>query len=199
MKRWVALVLTVLLGAFAAGTQPAHASLRFCNASNVRISVAIAYSDGAQGTIGEGWWVLDAGDCKETISTPLDKRYYYFYAMTPDGPSKKTYSGDTPFCLRSVKFKLSEALYGKNSQGDCAGAGLEFAKFVKVDVGDSKNHTIKLTNSDDQSANNAPVPGNAGPPIFLGQRPPVAMPTPPPPPNRTPVAGTACQRYPNLC
>jgi uncharacterized membrane protein len=186
MKRWVPLALGVLLAAFGAGPQRAHASLRFCNATGVRISVAIAYPDGPQGMVGQGWWVIDAGECKDAISGSLDSRYYYFYAMTPDGPSKKTYSGDTPFCLRSIKFKLSETQYGKDSESDCAAAGLEFAKFVRVDTGNSKDHTVKFTGSDDQAAGSA-------------QRPPVALTGPHPAPSPAPVAGTACQRYPNLC
>jgi uncharacterized membrane protein len=196
MRHRIAFGLAALLAAFSTGTHQAHAGLHFCNASNVRISVAIGFTDSARGPVGQGWWVINAGECQEAITGALDSRYYYFYAMTPDGPSKKTYSGDTPFCLQSVRFKLNEAQYGKDSEADCTKAGLEFAKFVKVDVGNSKDHTIKFVGDDPQGGNASPTPPVA-PPSGLSPRPPIAW--PPRPPAPAPVAGTACQRYPNLC
>jgi uncharacterized membrane protein len=192
MRHPIAFGLAALLAVFSAGTHQAHAGLHFCNASNVRISVAIGFTDGAQGVVGQGWWVIKGGECQEAITGNLDSRYYYFYAETTDSPSKKTYSGDTPFCLRSVRFKFAEAQYGKDSAADCTKAGLDFAKFVKVDVGTSKDHTVKFVGDDTQGGNAAPTP-----PVV--PRPPLILPPRPPAGTGASVAGTACQRYPNLC
>ncbi len=197
MRHRIVFGLAALLAAFSTGTQQAHAGLHFCNASNVRISVAIGFPDGANGLVGQGWWVIKGGECQEAITGNLDGRYYYFYAQTTDGPSKKTYSGDTPFCLQSVRFKFAEAQYGKDSEADCTKAGLEFAKFVRVDVGNSKDHTVKFMGDDPPGGNVAPPSPPVQPPSGASPRPPIAL--PPRPPAPSPVAGTACQRYPNLC
>jgi hypothetical protein len=74
---------------------------------------------------------------------------------------------------------------------------LEFAKFVKVDVGNSKDHAVKLMGDGPQGGNAAPAPAPVQPPS--GQRPPIVLPVRPPGPVSAPVAGSACQRYPNLC
>ena len=72
MRHRIVFGLAALLAVFSTGTQQAHAGLHFCNASNVRISVAIGFTDNAQGVVGQGWWVINGGECKEAITGPLE-------------------------------------------------------------------------------------------------------------------------------
>ena len=81
MKHRAALGLAILLIALLTGAPRAQAGLRFCNELPFNLSVAIGYADGAEGLAGQGWWVVEAGQCKEAIAISLTNRYYYFYAM----------------------------------------------------------------------------------------------------------------------
>ena len=171
---------------FALTGQRAEAGFRVCNQSSLRISVAFGYVDRARGWVAQGWWVVDTANCADVYGADLDNRYYYFFAKSTADGGKTTWSGKVPFCIQEQKFLLFQAQYGKNAPDDCANAGLEFANFNVVDVGQSKNHTLNFAGT-----------GSPAPPVTPA---PAPRPTPPPvAPGGGGGGGTACQRYPNLC
>jgi uncharacterized membrane protein len=187
--------LIVFLTAISIGAQRAQAGLRFCNQANFKFNVAVGYIDREKGWVGKGWSVIEGGQCKDAIPTPLDNRYNYFYASGrgPDQALVK-YSGETPFCIQSKKFLLYQAEYGKDTQEECSKAGLQSEMFQKIDVNGKPNFTINLRGGSDP-----PQGASAGPAPKPGQPPPNQ---PPAGPSGTPGAGgkgTACERYPNLC
>ena len=192
MVNRAAMGLVVLGAAVSTGAQQAQAGLSVCNASSFRISVAVGYVDRQEGWVSEGWWIVDAGDCKAAISSPLSNRFYYVYAQGVAEHSATKFSGTAPFCIRFEKFKLYQAQYGKDTEDDCSRAGLRSAKFLKVDTNNLPNHTVKLSGDD-----NAPV-GSAGP---VAQPAPAIQQRAPAPPAAPSGGGasTACQRFPNLC
>ncbi|MEO0496785.1 MAG: DUF1036 domain-containing protein [Pseudomonadota bacterium] len=61
------------------GTSSAHASLKACNETNVRASVAIGYRE-ADEWVSEGWWVVPPGECKTVIGDDLVLKRYYWRA-----------------------------------------------------------------------------------------------------------------------
>jgi hypothetical protein len=156
--------------------------------------------------VAEGWWIIAVNQCKSVHDADLDNRYYYLYAKSIDG-GKATWSGNVPFCVRNQRFTLLQAQYGKNTRDDCAAAGLASAQFLTVDVGHSKNHTHNFSGV----AGGGAAGGLVAPPAVAGngnmrprpnQTPVATAPATQPLPPATPgggAAGTACQRYPNLC
>jgi uncharacterized membrane protein len=191
-----ALGLIVLLAAISTGAQRAQAGLRFCNNSPASIDVAIGYINRDRGWVSEGWWVIDGGECKNAIGAPLGNRYYYYYAKGRDGSK---FSGKTPFCIETKAFTLYQAQYGKNTEADCAQAGLQSVMFRALDVEGAKNHTVNL-GSPAPSA--GPAPQVVPPPAPAGgnmQPPPYQPQQPPPAATGGGGGGAACQRYPNLC
>ena len=187
MRHRATLGLAILLAAISIGVQRAHAGFQVCNEANLRVSVAIGYVNQQQRWIAEGWWAIDAGQCKEVINGDLSNRYYYFYATGNDGEKVRRWSGETSFCIQLEKFTLDQAQYGKNTEEDCAKAGLRFAKFRKVDVHGQKNHTHRLK-LQEAPASNQPVAG-AGSDPSPQRQPPAPQPQPPAPPPQRPVAG----------
>jgi uncharacterized membrane protein len=157
---WLAIVLTAIV----IEAQPAHAGFNICNQFERRIDVAFGYVDRERGWVAQGWWIMDAGQCKTVHGGDLDNRYYYLFVR---GVGGAMWTGEVPFCIQKKKFLLVQAEYGKNTRDDCAKAGLEYAQFFKVDVGKAKDHTYNLT-----ASNTAGVPG--GTPAGEPQQPPVA-------------------------
>ena len=194
--------LIILLTAISTGAQRAQAGLRFCNQGNFKFTVAVGYVDREKGWVAKGWAGLEGGQCKEAIKTPLDNRYYYFFAAGrgPDRALVK-YSGETPFCVQSKKFVLYQAEYGKNSQEECSKDGSRSEMFMKIDVKGKPDYTINLGSPDNPPSPSAgPAEAPVRPPPVATERPPANQ--PPPPSSAAPSGGgngAACQRYPNLC
>lgn len=203
------MALIVILTAMAAGAQQAQAGLRFCNVSSFSVEIAVGYVDREQGWVSEGWWVIDAHDCKvpPPLHNALDNRFYYYYARGREGDHRKTtFTGATPFCVKHEPFKLYQAQYGKDHIADCAKAGLFSVPFSKIDTNNQPGFTLRLNGDDDINAVAqqpppviAPQPYPPAPPQVIQppavqQNGPVPMPAP-----QGGGGGTACQRFPNLC
>lgn len=182
-------------------SERADARFRVCNQMNQRLSVAFGYVDRTRGWVAQGWWVINADQCTNIYEADLDNRYYYVLAE-PTGGGAPLKGGKVAFCIQDTSFLLYQAQYGSSSPEDCAKAGLRSAAFISIDVGaGQKNHLLNFTGNAPSSASvaaPAPPPVAAAPPP---PRPPVAEAPRPVAPPAAPGggAGTACQRYPNLC
>ncbi len=81
---------------------PAGADLRMCNNTANRVSVALAYTDGAA-WVSEGWWNLKSLDCVTLLRGALAAQYYYVYAMDERGGEWK---GKAFMCTSDREFKI---------------------------------------------------------------------------------------------
>jgi uncharacterized membrane protein len=169
VTRRAILWLAIVLAAIAIEAQPAHAGFNVCNRFQGRIDVAFGYVDRQRGWMAQGWWVLDAGECKPVYPADLDNRYYYLFVKAVSGG---VWSGDVPFCIQKKKFLLVQAEYGRNSPEECAKAGLENAQFFTVDVAGAKDHTYNLV------ATNYTVTPGRGPAGQSSQPPEATAPRP---------------------
>lgn len=201
----------IVLTAICTGAQTAEAGLKFCNQGNFKFTVAFGYIDREKGWVAKGWAAIEGGECKNALTTPLDNRYYYFYAVGrgPDQSLVK-YSGETAFCVQQTRFVLYQAEYGKSSPEECAKGGLRSEKFMKIDVKGSPDYTVNLGSPPQNAGPGAPP---ASPPATAAPYPPGPSAAPPPsvatgqpqanqPPAPAPSGGASspsCQRYPNLC
>ena len=104
MKRlfWVAPV--VLFAVFFFRPAPALAGLHICNKTESKVYVAVAIMSGdcmfdwCNERV-QGWWNIEAGDCKTPIGENLDTSGdtdYYFYAEDSGGT---TWTGSLSLCV----------------------------------------------------------------------------------------------------
>lgn len=118
-----------------AQTAPARADFRLCNNTNVRVSVAIAYTDG-KNWLSEGWWNLRPTICETLLRGPLAAQFYYVYAMDERGGEWK---GKAFMCTRDREFRI-------DGREDCFARGFERTGFFEIDTGrDAKSWTVQLT------------------------------------------------------
>jgi uncharacterized membrane protein len=140
---------TVAVIAAAAGTGwvvlavPARADLKLCNTTPNRIGVALGYRDGGGGWITEGWWNLPGQTCETLYKGPLTSRYWYVHAVDYDGGGE--WAGQSFMCTLDKAFTI------KNVE-DCAKQGYHRTGFLEVDVKDSTDWTIRLTDPSEGGA-----------------------------------------------
>lgn len=118
--------LALALLALAAGTNAAKAELQVCNASGVKRSLAIGYSDSGTWT-SEGWWNIEPGACATPIKDPLKQRYIYWRATT----------AGQDFADDNVTFCVSDEPFTITGDTDCEARGYQTAGFRMVDTGET--------------------------------------------------------------
>ncbi len=134
-KTLIQALTPLLAGAALMKGAPAHADFRLCNMSANRVSVSIAYTDGAN-WVSEGWWNLKAGVCDNLVRGPLAAEYYYVYAMDERGAEWK---GKAFMCTADHEFRIV-------GRQDCFVRGFDRTGFFEVDTGrDARNWTVQLT------------------------------------------------------
>ena len=138
---------TVLLAAaMACAAASARADFRLCNNSGTRISVSVAYTDGAE-WVSEGWWNLKASACEVILRGPLAAQFYYVYAMDERGGEWK---GRAFMCTKDHEFRIS-------GRDDCFSRGFDRTGFFEIDTGkDAKNWTVQLTDPGQPQTTPAP-------------------------------------------
>jgi uncharacterized membrane protein len=174
----------------------AFADFRVCNRSQDAASVSFGYDDTPRGWTSQGWWDVPVGNCISIIRGNLAPRVYYIYATGPNGAAweaPNTQVGGA-FCISSLKYVAHNRDYlpGKNSNDiNCQASGLQGRTFKQVDTGGQADFTVTLTHSGDDPP----------PPVQRTPAPPQPQDTPArsTPSGQTGAAGTACQRFPNLC
>lgn len=127
-------VLIACLGS-AAGTGPALADLKLCNASQSRIGVALGYQD-ANGWATEGWWNVAAQTCETLLKGAVPSRFIYVYAVDYDRGGE--WSGTSFMCTQDRSFAIRDVK-------DCQRRGYRRTGFFEVDTGEAKDWTIRLS------------------------------------------------------
>ena len=113
----------------------AHASLSVCNRTSRAVKVAIARYDGMQWK-SQGWWTLAPTACTAVISSALNARFYYLFAM--DG-SSGGWDGTHGFCVSSHnRFVIA-------GRANCVVHGFERKGFFEVDTGNATDYTQTLS------------------------------------------------------
>ena len=86
----------------------ASAGLNFCNSTNQKVYVAVAWLE-ASDWRGRGWFAIDPGDCTEAVQGDLRNRHYWYFAKSADdhliwsGEGDRTPGSDS-FCISSDRF-----------------------------------------------------------------------------------------------
>lgn len=134
-----------VFGCWLAGSMPASADFRVCNATQNLVGVALGYR-AESGWISEGWWHIEASSCKTLIDQPLQSRYYYLYAE--DAARGGRWEGPIHMCVADSEFKITGV-------SDCFTRGFQRAGFREYDTGEQENWMVQLTD--------APAPDMATP------------------------------------
>jgi uncharacterized membrane protein len=168
---------------------PAFADFRVCNESEVDVDISRGYHHVDFKWTSQGWLSSPIGQCVTLVRGDLRQttHRYYIYATGANGRHWSAHSGQKGgwFCIRrEQKFALHNRDYSDDGKNiDCERAGLTAKQFVVIDFENSSNYTLYLKAM--RATENKPSPRPA----------PESSPSPSP----SLGAGTACQRFPNLC
>jgi uncharacterized membrane protein len=199
-----ALTLTICLSAavLAASAGESRADFRVCNQSGTQVKLAFGHNDTRFGWTSRGWWTLAPGSCQMVLYGEIPRGHYYVFTL--DGANRpisvpEEQTGGT-FCMKDESFDLrSSGFMTPQNTIACEASGLKGAKFRAVEVGDQvADYTYSLVPTAMGISSLIPLIKEAAqnlerpaPPVSVAQTPAVQRPAVP--------AGTACQRYPNLC
>jgi uncharacterized membrane protein len=111
------------LAASAVLAAPARADLKLCNTTPNRVGVAIGYRDTGGGLTTEGWWTLPGQTCETLFK----------------------WAGNAFMCTIDKAFTIKTA-------SDCAKQGYNRTGFFEVDVNQSTDWTIRLTDPSEGGA-----------------------------------------------
>lgn len=138
----------------------AQAGLKICNDTEASQTVAIGYKSGDD-WVSEGWWNIDAGDCKTTVAGDLKQRYYYYLSKSRGWTFD---DGNIVFCSTSDVFTIV-------GDEDCAARGYDKSYFRKIDTGKTaKDYTQNLAAYTTRSAA-APAPAPKQTPSTTASQP----------------------------
>ncbi|SMX43668.1 DUF1036 domain-containing protein [Maliponia aquimaris] len=110
-----------------------QAGLTVCNETEQLQSVAIGYEAPGGVWTSEGWWHVDAGDCKLVMARALGRRDFYYRATVAGGG----FDGPFAFCTTTDAFTIA-------GDEDCESRGYERTRFRKVDTGEVADFTLTL-------------------------------------------------------
>ena len=120
-----------------------NAQFIFKNKSDKNISVAIKYCANTVTNhwITYGWYQISSGNSQKVITTPLNNRYFYFFAQSHDG--EYIWQGTYETCVDSEKFQYDDFPTGGGYSNTLCPSVM---KFQMVDVGNYKSYTYTLNN-----------------------------------------------------
>jgi uncharacterized membrane protein len=142
MKLFGIAVLFALMGLVPGG---ARAGLEICNDTQAKQTVAIGYKSGND-WVSEGWWNIDAGDCKMLVGGDLKQRYYYYLSKSSGWEFADE---NIVFCTTSDEFTIV-------GDENCPERGYEKGRFRKIDTGKTAKEFTQFLSS--YSARTAPAP-----------------------------------------
>ena len=145
--RTVTMPAAVLTMAFASAT-PCLAELQFCNRTDGRIYSAFGYLDQRDGWMSRGWMVLEAGECKANVRSPLLDRLYYAFAYDDRGRTWEAQPGQQGgwFCFSSPQAFTSKVRDYVDARGtlNCEKDNLREKQFLVIDTGANTRYTFEF-------------------------------------------------------
>jgi uncharacterized membrane protein len=212
-----ALTTTLCLTAalLASSATPSRADFRVCNASGAQVKMAFGNNDSRYGWTSRGWWTLAPNACQNVLYGDIPPGNYYVYTVDTSNRAisvPENQPGGT-FCVKDEAFDLRSASFmTPQNTIACEANALKGVKFRAVEVTETQpTFTYSLVPSSMSVGVSAIMPliKDAVQTIERPASSPqvVTIPAPAPPssilqtqPQRpSQPAGTACQRYPNLC
>ena len=136
-----------LLGLVFAAPLPALADVRFCNDTDAVVSVAMGYK-GARDWTSEGWWNIEAGDCKSITVGDGPKTHYYY----------RVESREIDFDHPDFMFCTSDAEFTIVGDTDCEARGYDREGFEEVAMEGQDTYTVRFLVEDGDGTATQPGP-----------------------------------------
>jgi len=136
MHPWLGRICVGTLGGlafFSGGPGSASADFTVCNQTASAVELALAYQQGDV-WISEGWWSAGAGGCATLVEGNLHNQFFYVRGES----ESKNWEEDFSFCYRDAAFTIQ-------GDEDCSARGYKSGGFMEVDVGNSEDFTLELT------------------------------------------------------
>lgn len=116
----------------------ARADLTVCNKTTAPVIFAVAFET-TQDLVSQGWWTIMPDQCQIAISVPLDRQFYYHYAVSQE--LKVEWRGNFNFCTSDdPQFRISGAQ-------SCEQRNYHTTGFRQTDVGTNKDYTLNIRNT----------------------------------------------------
>lgn len=214
MRAALATTLFLTASLLALSSTPGRADFRVCNNSGAQVKLAFGNNDSRFGWTSRGWWTLAPNACQNTLYGDIPPGNYYVYTLDTANRPISVPEGQVggTFCLKDDAFDLRSSAYmTPQNTIACEANGLKGVKFRAVEVTETQpNFTYSVVpgSMGGGVATVVPLIKEAIQNIERPASPPqiVTLPAPAQPsagqtpaPQRPAPAGTACQRYPNLC
>lgn len=209
---FAATCLTVAL--LALSSTPSQAEFRVCNSSGAQMKLAFGNNDSRYGWTSRGWWTLAPSACQSVLYGDIPPGNYYVYTLDTQNRAIAVPEGQPggTFCVKDEAFDLRSSSYmTPQNQIACEANGLKGVKFRAVEVTETQpNFTYTLVPNTmgvsalmpliKEAVQTLERPASSPQVVTLPApaQPTIAQ-TPAPVQSRPAPAGTACQRYPNLC
>jgi uncharacterized membrane protein len=141
----VVVVLAVGAMAVLGLADPAGASLKFCNDTGARVTVAVAYvekdppgvsTNGHRGVTVRGWYKFDPSECAAVSDIDSAKHWVYYYAHGDGGE----WAGTSWLCVGSRKLDRVTSFH---RSGDRCPQGDRLVGFKRIDA-HKPNYTMRL-------------------------------------------------------
>jgi uncharacterized membrane protein len=188
-----------------------RADFRVCNSSGAQTKVAFGNNDSRYGWTSRGWWTLAPDACQNVLYGDIPPGNYYVYSIDSSNRAIAVPEGQRggTFCVKDEAFDLrSSSFMTPQNTIACEANGTKGVKFRAIEVTETQpTFTYSLVPNSMGLSVIAPlikeVVQNLDKPASSPQV--VTLPAPAPPsvaltqPRPSQPAGTACQRYPNLC
>ena len=119
-------------------SSPAQADLTVCNQTDYPVGAAIAYQQNTN-WISQGWWSLEAGQCKVLLAGPLAAQYYYLHAVHYQVGG--LWLGPHEFCTEAKTFTI----IGRET---CQARGFKPTGFLQIDTAEAQDWRHDLSQRD---------------------------------------------------
>lgn len=136
-----------LLALAFAAPLPALADVRFCNDTDAVVSVAMGYK-GARDWTSEGWWNIDAGECKAISVGDGPKTHYYYRVESQEIDFDHP---DYMFCTSDEEFTIV-------GDTDCEARGYDREGFEEVAMEGQDTYTVRFLTEDGNGTAPEPAP-----------------------------------------
>ena len=121
------------------------AGLEFCNRSNSKIFLAIAYgqkdapgtsTNQHRGVTAEGWWDIEPNQCEHVSDIDAGNHWVYYYGHSKSG----AYGGNSMLCVSTKRFTRGQQF---QRAGDRCPSGYRLEGFRRLDTS-KKNFKMTL-------------------------------------------------------
>ena len=114
------------------------ASAQFTVCNKTASDIELVFNKKENGAwLSRGWYVFTPGECSYLISSPLQSRYYYYFARSSGNKTWRGEENSPVACIRDLSFVTKDE--------DCQGGNGRYVRLKTVDTGDNRSAIVNFT------------------------------------------------------